>query len=102
MCFHIAFIYLHIIKTVVIAMNSIRIQIDDDVKEYIRKQKKNFRVCTSCSGASLVPTEWSQPKETDIKIKIGNRTLYISAVQARWLRKIDMKMIDTGSCSLFG
>lgn len=82
-------------------MNSTKIQIDDEVKEYIRKQKKDFRVCTSCSGASLVPAEWSAPKETDLKMKIGNRTIYISAVQARWLRRIDMKMLDIGSCSLF-
>ncbi len=77
------------------------IEIDEDVKEYIKKQKKGFRVCTSCSGASLVPVEWSQPKETDIKMKIGGNTLYISAVQARWLRRIDLKMLDTGSCSMF-
>ena len=78
-----------------------KIQIDEDVKEYIRKRKKDFRVCTSCSGASLVPVEWSHPKDTDLKAKIGNQTLYISAVQARWLKRIDMKMLDTGSCSLF-
>lgn len=78
-----------------------KIEIDDNVKEYIRKQKKDFRVCTSCSGASLVPVEWSRPKETDLKVKIGSQTLYISIVQARWLKKIDMKMLDTGSCSIF-
>lgn len=78
-----------------------KIEIDDDVKEYIRRQKKDFRVCTSCSGASLVPVEWSHPKETDLKMKIGSQTLYISAVQARWLRRIGMKMLDTGSCGLF-
>ncbi len=82
-------------------MNSMKIQIDDNVKEYIKKQKKDFRVCTSCSGASLVPVEWSHPKETDIKIKIENQTLYISAVQARWIRRIDLKMLDTGTCNLF-
>lgn len=82
-------------------MNSMKIKIDEDVEEYIRKQKKDFRVCTSCSGASLVPAEWSHPKETDLKMKIGNQTLYISAVQARWLKRIDMKMLDMGSCSLF-
>lgn len=78
-----------------------KIEIDDDVKEYIRKQKKDFRICTSCSGASLVPAEWSAPKETDFKVKIGSQTLYISAVQARWLRRIDMKMLDTSQCSMF-
>lgn len=78
------------------------IRIDAEVEEYIRKRKKDFRVCTSCSGASLVPIEWSAPKETDLKVKVGSNTLYISAVQARWLRRIDMKMLDTGSCGLFG
>ena len=82
-------------------MNIMKIHIDDEVKEYVKKQKKDFRVCTSCSGASLVPVEWSSPKETDLKVKIENNTLYISAVQARWLKRIDMKMLDTGSCSLF-
>lgn len=79
-----------------------KIQIDNEVREYIRKQKKDFRVCTSCSGASLVPVEWSAPKETDIKVKIGSNNLYISAAQARRLRRIDMGMLDTGSCSMFG
>lgn len=79
-----------------------KIQIDEEVKDFIKKQKNDFRVCTSCSGASLVPIEWSQPKDTDLKMKIGSNTLFISAVQARWLRRIDMKMLDTGSCSLFG
>lgn len=78
-----------------------KIEIDEKVKEYIKRQKKDFRVCSSCSGASLVPVEWSAPKETDLKVKIGSQTLYISAVQARWLRRIDMRMLDTGSCSLF-
>jgi hypothetical protein len=79
----------------------VKIEIDKDVEEYIKKQKKDFRVCTSCSGASLVPVEWSQPKETDIKVKVGGNTLYISAVQARWLRRIDKKMLDTRQCSMF-
>lgn len=83
------------------ANEKIIIEIDDEVKEYIIKQKKDFRICTSCSGASLVPAEWSAPKDADLKVKIGSRTLYISAVQARWLRRIDMKMLDTGSCSMF-
>lgn len=78
-----------------------KIEVDDEVREYIRKQKKDFRVCTSCSGAALVPIDWSHPKETDIKVKIGGSTLYISAVQARWLHRIDIKMLDTGACSLF-
>ncbi len=78
-----------------------KIEIDEDVKEYVMKQKKDFRVCTSCSGASLVPAEWSQPKETDIKMKIGSNTIYISAVQARRLRRVDLSMLDTGACSLF-
>lgn len=71
-----------------------KIEINKDVKEYIKKRKKDFRICTSCFGAS-------QPKETDIRIKIEKQMLYISAVQARWLRKIDKKMLDTDSCSLF-
>ncbi len=79
-----------------------KIEINDEVKEYIKKQKKDFRVCTSCSGASLVPVDWSRPKENDIRAKIGKQTLYISAVQARRLKRVDKKMLETGSCGLFG
>ncbi len=77
------------------------IEIDKEVVEYIKEQKKDFRVCTSCSGASLVPVSWSHPKETDVKMKIGSNILYVSINQARWLRRITLKMLDTGSCSLF-
>lgn len=77
------------------------IKIEKDVKEYMEKQGKDFRVCTSCSGPALVPTDYSSPKMTDIKVKMGDRTLYISKVQAPFLEKIGMDMLDVSSCSLF-
>ena len=77
------------------------IKIDKDVEEYLKKQKTDYRVCTSCSGASLVPVSLSHPKKTDIKMKVGGRTLYISAYQAPAIKKIDKGMLDTGQCSPF-
>ncbi len=69
------------------------ISVDDDVKRFIMAEGRDYRVCTSCSGPALVPTTVKGPKESDIKVPIGSNTLFISIVQARYIRRITMDMV---------
>jgi hypothetical protein len=69
------------------------LEVDEAVAAYIKKQRKDFRVTTTCSGALILPTSISPPKETDVAIRIGNNTLYVSIYQARWVKRIDRRML---------
>jgi len=69
------------------------IEVDDAVAAYIKEQRKDFRVTTTCSGALILPTSISPPKETDVAIRIGKNTLYVSIYQARWVKRIDRRML---------
>lgn len=81
------------------------IPIDDDVKQYIMSQGCDFRICTACMGPALVPVTVKAPKSTDIQIPVGDRTLYISRVQARYIDRVSMDMIydedEFDSCPAF-
>ena len=67
--------------------------IDSDVESLILKSKKDFRLCTTCGGPLLVPTELKPSKPSDIRIKIGDSILYVSKIQARFTRRIDKFML---------
>jgi hypothetical protein len=77
------------------------IEVEKEVMEYIKKTKKDFRVCTSCLGPALVPINLSKPKDTDLKVKIGKNMLFISAVQAKYIDRVNIDMIDNINCKLF-
>ncbi|MDR2698061.1 MAG: hypothetical protein LBB30_00025 [Candidatus Methanoplasma sp.] len=81
------------------------ITVDDDVKRLIMSEGRDYRICTSCTGPALVPTTVKRPKESDIRIPIGNNVLYISIIQARYIRKVTLDMVynsdDIGSCFAF-
>lgn len=80
------------------------IEVDKAVIDYILQQKQDFRVSTSCNGPVLVPITVKPPKETDIVIKIGENTLYISKVQARYISRVTPDMLDESryrSCYLY-
>lgn len=81
------------------------IQVDDDVKQYIQSRGCDFRVCTACMGPALVPTRVKAPKESDLKIPIGDHTLYISRVQLMYIDRVSMDMLygedDIDSCPAF-
>ena len=65
----------------------------------------DFRICTACMGPALVPVTVKAPKSTDIQIPVGDRTLYISRVQARYIDRVSMDMIydedEIDSCPAF-
>jgi hypothetical protein len=69
------------------------IEVEEAVAAYIKEQRKDFRVTTTCSGALILPISISPPKETDVSIRIGENTLYVSIYQARWVRRIDRRML---------
>jgi len=81
------------------------IAVDNDVKKLIMSEGRDYRVCTACTGPALVPTTVKMPKESDIRIPIGNNTLFISRVQARYISRITIDMLynreDLGSCMVF-
>lgn len=65
----------------------------------------DYRVCTACMGPALVTTAVKPPKEDDIKIPIGDHTLYVSRVQAPYIDRVTMDMIyseaEINSCPAF-
>lgn len=74
-------------------MEMTRIEIDDEVIEYIRKTGRDYRVSTDCSGPVILPTDMKPPKESDLKVKVGDNTLYISRIQARYIDRVSMDMM---------
>ena len=71
----------------------IGIIVDDDVKDMILREQKDYRICTACRGPALVPTSVKPAKPTDIRIPIGDFTLYISEVQADYIDRVSMDML---------
>jgi Fe-S cluster assembly iron-binding protein IscA len=71
----------------------------------IKKEGRDYRVCTACMGPALVPTTVKSPKDTDIRIKIGDNTLYISRVQAMYIDHVSIDMVydaeEIDSCPAF-
>jgi hypothetical protein len=69
--------------------------ISEVVVNYIKEQKRDYRLCTSCGGPVLLPVTIKKPKPNDIKVPMGEHFLYISAVQARYIDVIDDSMLMT-------
>ncbi|WP_292376806.1 hypothetical protein [Methanosarcina sp. UBA411] len=68
--------------------------IDEKVRAYIRKSGKDFRLCTSPEGPVLLPLGTAEPKPSDLKILIGSNVLYVSKLQAKYIKKIEWPMIE--------
>jgi len=69
------------------------IQVTDEVRTYVQKRKHDMRLCTSCGGPILLPTSIHPPKTTDLRIQVGDWTLYVSRYQARYHDTIHGGMI---------
>ncbi len=78
---------------------------DDAVIDLIKKEQRDYRVCTACMGPALVPTTVKGPKDSDIRIPVGENTLYISRVQAMYIDRVSIDMVydkeDIDSCPAF-
>ena len=68
--------------------------VDKEIKELINREDRDFRICTSCSGPVLIPTDFVPPKSNDIKIHIGEHILFLSLIQARFTRRIHKSLVD--------
>lgn len=64
-----------------------------EVIEYINRRNCDFRICTSCGGPILLSTRIKPPKRSDLLLKAGDHTIYVSVHQARFLHSITMEMI---------
>lgn len=70
------------------------IHITDEVRSYVLDRKQDFRVSTSCGGPILLPTSIKPPKISDIRLHVGDYTIYISRYQARYLETVHRGMIS--------
>ncbi|NLX49792.1 MAG: hypothetical protein GXY82_07990 [Methanospirillum sp.] len=69
------------------------IAVTEDVVAYVNERGADFRVCTSCGGPVLLPVSVKAPKPTDIAVRAGDHTIYVSIYQARHLSRIHRGMI---------
>ncbi|MDX8551742.1 hypothetical protein KHC33_00830 [Methanospirillum sp. J.3.6.1-F.2.7.3] len=67
--------------------------IDDEVIEYMKERNTDFRISTSCGGPILLPVSYKPPKPSDLALKAGERTIYISMYQARYIDHIHMGLV---------
>jgi hypothetical protein len=68
--------------------------IDEKVRAYIRKSGQDFRLCTSPEGPVLLPIGTAEPKSSDLKILIGSNVLYVSKLQAKYIKIVDWVMVE--------
>ena len=68
-------------------------KITAEMEEYIRARSTDLRVATTCEGPLMFSVRISPPKATDQVILVGDRKVYISAVQAPYIKAIDDKML---------
>jgi len=68
-------------------------KITPEMEEYIRARSTDLRVATTCEGPLLFSIRISPPKATDQIITVGERRVYVSAVQAPYIKAIDASML---------
>ncbi|WP_269848712.1 hypothetical protein [Methanosarcina horonobensis] len=61
--------------------------IDEKVRAYVRKSGQDFRLSTSPDGPVLLPLGEFSPKSSDMKILVGGNILYVSKLQAKYIKK---------------
>ncbi len=70
-----------------------QIRISETIVNYIKENKRDYRLCTSCGGPVILPITIKKPKPNDIKQQVGDNFLYISAAQAPYIDIIDDSML---------
>jgi hypothetical protein len=68
-------------------------KITPEMEEYISARSTDLRVATTCEGPLLFSIRISPPKATDQIITVGERKIYVSAVQAPYIKAIDASML---------
>lgn len=81
------------------------IEVDEAVRQMVLGAKHDFRICTACMGPALVSTEVKPAKESDLRIPVGDYTIFVSRVQAPYIDRITPDMIydddEIDSCPAF-
>lgn len=73
--------------------NSLSFKITPQMEEYIRARSTDLRIATTCEGPLMFSIRISPPKATDHVILVGERKVYVSAVQAPFIKAIDARML---------
>jgi len=68
-------------------------KITPEMEEYIRARSTDLRIATTCEGPLIFSIRISPPKATDHVISVGERKVYVSAVQAPHIKEIDAGML---------
>ncbi len=64
-----------------------------EVIAYIDRRNCDFRISTSCGGPILLPIRLKAPKKSDLLLRAGRHTIYVSIHQARFLHHVRMDMV---------
>jgi hypothetical protein len=67
--------------------------VDEEVIKYIQERNTDFRISTSCGGPVLLPISYKPPKSTDLVVKAGERVIYISMYQMKYIDHIHMGLV---------
>jgi hypothetical protein len=73
--------------------NPLSLKVTLEMEEYILARSTDLRVATTCEGPLMFSIRISPPKATDHVILVGERKVYVSAVQAPHIKAIDDKML---------
>ncbi|MCK9441477.1 MAG: hypothetical protein M0Q13_08665 [Methanothrix sp.] len=69
------------------------LKITAEMEKYILARSTDLRVATTCEGPLMFSVRISPPKASDHVILVGERKVYVSAVQAPFIKAIDDKML---------
>ncbi|MCX6679759.1 MAG: hypothetical protein NTX42_05285 [Methanothrix sp.] len=69
------------------------LKVTPEMEVYILARSTDLRVATTCEGPLMFSIRISPPKATDHVILVGERKVYVSAVQAPHIKAIDDKML---------
>jgi len=69
------------------------LKITSEMEDYIRARSTDLCVATTCEGPLIFSVKISPPKATDHIITVGERKVYVSAVQAPYIKAIDAGML---------
>jgi hypothetical protein len=69
------------------------LEITPEMEDYICARSTDLRVATTCEGPLIFSIRTSPPKATDHIITVGERKVYVSAVQAPYIKAIDTGML---------
>ena len=72
---------------------TLSLKVTPEMEVYILARSTDLRVATTCEGPMMFSIRISPPKATDHVILVGERKVYVSAVQAPHIKAIDDKML---------